>query len=146
MMLVKINGVAQPTYDDLHRTVQENTAPIPEHISDVISSISWNQYDREGLNLFHDFDNVQAYCGNNILSWLDAFNYSVMDLNPVTKTTYNFIRSRAQVMRDGFNQEGENISEVFNNYQIQHHEYVMGLLEKIGDHTASLLDFISWFL
>ena len=141
-MILKINGTTQLDYDHIHELVQEHTEPVHEHIGNLIKEASWNQYDREGLDLFEDFDQVQSYCGDNLLSWLDAFNYSVMDSHPASKTIYNFIHNRAEIVRDGFNKEGQHIADTYSNYQRQTHEYVQGLWDSFGEHIADVLQLI----
>lgn len=65
-----------------------------------------------------------------------------MDLHPATKTTYNFIHDRTNTVREGFSKEGENLIEVYQQYQFQGQEFVMGLKESFGDHIADLLNCI----
>lgn len=142
-MLIKINGVTMPSYEEIHQAVEEHTSDsILEHLTETISSASWNQYDREELNLFENFDHVQSYCGNNLLSWMDAFNYSVMDSHPATKTVYNFVQNRAEIVREGFTKEGQHIADTYGQYQLQTHEYVQGLWDSFGEHIADVLQFI----
>lgn len=141
-MILKINGTTQLDYDRIHQLVEEHTEPPHEHIANLIKDADWNQYDRGDFNLFDNWDQVTSYCGNDVLSWLDATSYSIMDLTTPSKTIYNFIHSRAEIVRNGVNKEGQNLVELKGQYWTESHEYVDGLKESFGENLADILNFI----
>jgi hypothetical protein len=63
---------------------------------------NWN------LDIFQNYQHVENVCKENLICWLDAFNYSMMKQTKVTDFLYRVASRHGMIARDGVNKEIEN--------------------------------------
>ncbi|MDQ1003944.1 hypothetical protein QFZ28_004344 [Neobacillus niacini] len=108
---IRVNGILQCTssldYDCIHQIVEDNTydsignAAISK-ISDAIHNSQWYDHTPINFDLVHNFNDVQAICNNNIVCYMDSFNWSIMNKTELTADIFKFISHRMSVIREGF--------------------------------------------
>jgi hypothetical protein len=141
-MKIKINGILLANslldYNRIHKAVQDNTYngigdALTIKISDAIQHSEWYQHTPNKMDLFKDWDHVQAICGTNKACYMDSFSWSVMDKTELTADIYKFITDRTAIVREGFE----------NNFIPHHHLDFSWVFNLIDWHF--ILDCISWF-
>jgi hypothetical protein len=124
-------------YDRIHQIIKDNSYDsigdaVISKLSDAIHHTEWYQRTPQNFDLVHNFNDVQAICGdffNNQVCYMDSFNWSVMNKTELTSDIFKFISHRMSVIREGF----------ANNFLPDFHT----ILNFIDWHF--ILDCVSWF-
>jgi hypothetical protein len=139
IMKISINGIyladSSLDYDRIHRLVEDNTYnSIGDAIISRISETEWYQHTPQNFDLVHNFKEVQAICGDidNMVCYMDSFNWSIMNKTELTADIFKFISHRMSVIREGFTENFWPSDHILHN-----------ALNLIDWHF--ILDCISWF-
>jgi hypothetical protein len=60
---------------------------------------NWN------LDIFENYQHVENVCKDDVICWMDAFNYSMMKQTKVTDFLYRLASRHGMIVRDGVDRE-----------------------------------------
>ncbi|MDP4085776.1 MAG: hypothetical protein Q8934_14315 [Bacillota bacterium] len=138
-MRVNLNGKYYfDSYDRIHQMVQNNTydslsEAIFSKIQTAIHHTEWYNHTPKDFDLFKNFNQVQAYCGDNMACYADSANWTIANKTEFTADLYKFITDRVYVIKHGF-------ADNFLPDRI-HWEVLMNLID-----WHFIMDCISWFI
>jgi hypothetical protein len=138
-MKVLINGELffNNRTDQLFQTIDQNTYnsigdAITSKITEAIHHTEWYNHTPYNFDLVKNFNDVQAYCGNDAACYMDSLNWSIMNKTELTTDIYKFITYRVSVVKDGF---------AHNFWPSDHAQHILNFID-----WHFVLDCISWFI
>jgi hypothetical protein len=150
-MKISINGSLfvdnSLNYDHIHQLVNDNSYnsigdAVISKLSDAIHQSGWYHHTPQNFDLVHNFNDVQAFCGDNAVCYMDSLNWAIMNKSELTADIYKFITNQTSIMREGIQ------NNLIPHYHIDFYTFhlpklIPNLLDCIDWHF--ILDCISWF-
>lgn len=120
-----LNNIDSHTYNSIGDLITSK-------IGDALHHTEWYQHTPYNFDLVKNFNDVQAYCGDNAACYMDSLNWSIMNKSELTADIYKFITHRVSIIKDGF---------AHNFWPSDHMQHVLNFID-----WHFVLDCISWFM
>lgn len=129
LFIDQADGILQKIDKNTYNSIGD---AITSKITDTIHHTEWYSHTPYNFDLVKNFNNVQAYCGNDAACYMDSMNWSIMNKTELTEDIYKFITHRVSVVKEGFEH---------NFWPWDHAQHVLNLID-----WNFVLDCVAWFL